>query len=191
MPISQEVTVVTVPADAVAERQRIAGAVARLEGLLGRRPGFGHATSASVTTVRDGVWCSSEEGPWRIESDMSQAFGGNAAAPAPGVLLRASLGSCLAIGYTMRAAKLGVALTLVRVTVEADSELAGMLDPASPAPPGWTEFRYHVEVESPHPAAGVRRVLDDGDRLSPLLDALARPNRLRRTTEIRTVGALA
>ena len=55
------------------------------------------------------------------------ALGGTGAAPTPGVLLRAALGSCMAMSYRLRAAKHGVELTSVRVTVEADSELAGML----------------------------------------------------------------
>lgn len=173
-----------------ADATAVADAIERLEGLLERRPGFGRGTSTSVTTAGEGLRCSSEEGPWRVDSDMSKSFGGGDGAPSPGVLLRASLGSCLAIGYKLRAAKHGVELTSVRVTVEADSEVAGMLDTDAPAPPGWTEFRYHVEVESPAPATEVERVLDEGDRLSPLLDALARSNLLRRTTSIRTGGEL-
>lgn len=86
---------------------------------------------------------------------------------------------------------LGVELTSLRVTVDADSALAGMLDPAAAAPPGWTAFRYHVEVESPAPVADVQQVLDEGDQLSPLLDALARANDLHRTTSIRTPGEQA
>lgn len=190
MPKMQELTVTAVPTDS-SPRGTIAGAVARLEGLLARRPGFGRGTTTSVTTVEEGLRCSTDEGPWHVASDMSQAFGGGAAAPSPGVLLRASLGSCLAVMYKLRAAKHGVELTLVRVTVEADAELAGMLDTSAAAPPGWTEFRYHVEVESPAPAAEVQRVLDEGDELSPLLDALGRQNRLCRTISIRAVAVPA
>ena len=51
--------------------------------------------------------------------------------------------------YQLRAAEHGVELTSVRVTVETDSELRGMLQCDAAAPPGFTEIRYHVEVESP------------------------------------------
>lgn len=182
---------VTLSADSATHDQPIAGAIARLEGLLGRRPGFGRGTSTSVTTLREGLQCFTEEGPWHLDSDMSRAFGGSAAAPPPGVLLRASFGSCLAMGYRLRAAKHGVDLTSVRVTVEADSELEGMLTTDAPAPAGWTQFRYHVEVESAAPVAEVQHVLDEGDRLSPLLDALARTNTVLRTTSIRASGVPA
>lgn len=166
----------------------IADAIDRLENLVLGRPGFGESTGTSVTTLREGLHCSSEEGSWRIDSDMAKAFGGPGTAPSPAVLLRASLGACLAMGYKLRAAKHSVELTSVRVTVEADSVLAGMLDLDASAPPGCTEFRYHVEVDSPAPAAEVQHVLDEADRLSPLLDALTRPNRVCRTTSIRVGG---
>lgn len=177
--------------DAVSQSDPVAGALARLEDLLQRRPGFGRGTNTSVTTVGEGLRCSSAEGPWQLEADMSEAFGGAAAAPSPGVLLRAALGSCIAMMYRLRAAKHGLELTSVRVTVETDSALAGMLDLASPEPPGWTEFRYHVEIDSPAPADRVQHLLDEGDQLSPMLDALARANHLVRTTDIRTAGVPA
>ena len=76
-------------------------------------------------------------------------------------------------------------LTSVRVTVESDSELAGMLFCDSSAPPGYTEVRYHVEVESPDDAERVVAILDEGDRLSPVLDVFSRASTVRRTTDIR------
>ncbi|MDP9463899.1 MAG: OsmC family protein, partial [Actinomycetota bacterium] len=142
----------------------------------------------SVTTLPAGLRCSPEEGRWHQESDLPGSLGGSGAAPTPGVLLRAALGSCMAMSYQLRAAKHGVALTSIRVTVEADSELAGMLLCDASAPPGYTELRYHVDVESPAPAADVLRVIDEGDQLSPLLDVFTRSNTIRRTTSIRPVG---
>ena len=38
------------------------------------------------------------------------------------------------------------------------------------SPPASAAVRYHVDVESPAPAADVDAVLDEGDRLSPVLD---------------------
>ena len=87
--------------------------------------------------------------------------------------------------YRLRAARHGVELTSCRVSVEADSELAGMLFEEASAPPGYTEVRYHVEIESPDDPERVMAILDEGDRLSPLLDVFARVNTMRRTTDIR------
>jgi len=168
---------------------RIVHALERLEAAIDRRPGLSDRTSRAVTTSVDGLRCSTEEGSWVTPADLPGTLGGDESAPPPAVLLRAALGSCMAMSYRLRAAKHGIELTSVQVTVEADSELIGMLSCDAAAPPGFTEIRYHVEIESPAPVASVRRVLDEGDRLSPILDALDRANSLRRTTSVSTTGA--
>jgi uncharacterized OsmC-like protein len=95
----------------------------------------------------------------------------------------------MAMSYRLRAAKHGIELTSIRVTVEADSEIAGMLSCDATAPPGFTEIRYHVEIESSATPAEVTRVVDEGDRLSPLLDVFTQANTVRRTTSIRSSEA--
>lgn len=166
--------------------QTIAKAIERLEVAIVRRSGFGVETNRSVTTLIDGLRCSTEEGSWQTDSDLPVALGGCGMAPTPGVLLRAALGSCMAMSYRLRAAKHDVELTSVRVTVEADSELAGMLLVDAPVPAGYTEIRYHVEIESPASPDEVARIIDEGDRLSPLLDAFSRANALRRSVSIQS-----
>lgn len=167
----------------------IANAIERLEVAVERRSTFGVATSRSVTTLIDGLRCSTEEGSWNTDSDLPAALGGGGAAPTPGVLLRAALGSCMAMSYRLRAAKHGVELTSVRVTVEADAALAGMLLVDASVPAGFTEVRYHVEVESPASPDEVALIIDEGDRLSPLLDVFSRATALRRRMSIRSSGA--
>ena len=129
--------------------QRIAAALQRLNGTLARRRDFGRHTGSSVTTLVDGLRCQTEAGGWTIVSDLRPAFGGEGSAPTPSVLLSSALGACLAMGYQLRAAEHGIELTSVRVTVETDSELGGMLRCDAAAPPGFTEIRYRVELESP------------------------------------------
>jgi uncharacterized OsmC-like protein len=166
----------------------IANAIERLEVAVERRTGFGVKTTRSVTTVIDGLRCSTEEGRWRTDSDLPAALGGSGASPTPSVLLRAALGSCMAMSYRLRAAKHGVELTSLRVTVEADSELAGMLLVDASVPAGFTEVRYHIEIESPASPDEVARIIDEGDRLSPLLDVFSRANALRRSMSIQSSG---
>jgi uncharacterized OsmC-like protein len=159
--------------------ERIATAVRRLEDAVGHRPGFGHSTSTSTTTLVNDLRCVTREGEHRIETDLTAALGGHASGPTPSVLLRAALGSCLAMGYRLRAARHGVPVAAIRVAVETDSAIAGMLDPGSAFPPGFIEVRYRVEIDSS--AAGpVEPLIDEADRLSPVLDALTRVNRVTR-----------
>ena len=102
--------------------------------------------------------------------------------------MRAALGSCLAMMYQLRAARHGVELTSIRVLVETDSEIAGMLLCDTASPPGYTGIRYHVEIESRAADADVLRIIDEGDALSPLLDVFARVNAVQRTTSIRVAA---
>lgn len=162
----------------------IANSIERLERALADRPGFGVATRRGVTTLTDGLRCTTEDGPWRIEADLTSRLGGGDSAPSPSALVRAALASCMAMSYRLRAAKHGVSLTSVRVTVETDSALAGMLQPDSAEPPGFRAIRYLVEVESAAPIDAVLRVIDEGDRLSPVLDDLSRAVRVERTVEV-------
>lgn len=152
----------------------------RLETAVERKPGFGRSIATSSTTLIEGVRCVSEEGDHRIETDLTPALGGDGNGPTPSVLLRAALGSCLAMGYRLRAARHGIPVESVRVEVQTESAIAGMLDPASTLPPGFIEIWYHVEIDSPAPAALVEQLIDEGDRLSPVLDAVASANRVGR-----------
>lgn len=164
---------------------RIGPALQRLHDTVARRPGWGRSTAQAVATLGDGLRCRSVERSAVLESDLPAAFGGDASAPTPTELVRAGLANCLVLGYRLRAAELGVELTSVRVTVESESDLRGMLDPSSGVPAGFTGLRYHVEIESPAPASEIHRLVELGDRLSPVLDMLTRPQAVERTVSIR------
>ena len=164
--------------------QRIAAALGRLRDTLARRADFGRHTGSSVSTLVGGLRCSTEAGAWTIETDLHPALGGDGSAPSPSVLLSAALGACLAMRYQMLAAEEGIELSAVRVTVETDSELRGLLQPDAAAPAGFTDVRYRVELDSPAPTSDLQRMVDQADRLSPVLDALTRANRVQRTIAI-------
>ena len=172
-----------------AARQRIADALRRLNDTLARRADFGHHTGSSVTTLVDGLRCESNVGAWTIATDLAPALGGERSAPSPTVLLSSALGACLAMGYQLRAAEHGIELTSVRVTVETDSDVRGMLQCDAAAPAGFTEIRYVVELESPARRHELERIVELADRLSPVLDALTRVNRVQRTIAINEQAA--
>ena len=68
-----------------------------------------------------------------------------------------ALGSCLAMGYVRWAAQLGVPLASVDVEVQADYDARGEYG-VSDEPPGYSEVRYCVRVESEAPEADVLRL---------------------------------
>jgi len=150
---------------------------------LSLRPSLGRSTAASRTRVREGLVCDIEDGPWKLTADFSAKLGGGETAPNPGTYGRAALGSCLAIGYMIRAAKYGVPIAALEVEVQADYDTGALLG-TSPAPPGYREVRYAVTVESPASDAEVRRVLDEADAHSPYLHIFMRPQACRRSVRI-------
>jgi uncharacterized OsmC-like protein len=162
---------------------RIRIAFERCARALALRPSLGRSTAVSRTRIRHGLRCEIEEGPWTLTADMPSRAGGEAAAPTPGVLGRAALGSCLAIGYTMRAAKLGVPISALEVEVQADHD-DGALFGVGDSPAGYLEVRYRVTVESSAPESEVLRALDEGDEHSPYLDVFRRAQTCRRSVRI-------
>jgi uncharacterized OsmC-like protein len=147
------------------------------------RPSLGRSTGVSRTRIRQGLVCDIEEGPWRLVADMPEQVGGTATAPTPGVFGRAAFGSCLAIGYMMHAAKLGVPITSLEIEVQADYDNGGLFGVGTAAP-GYSEVRYTVTVESPASERDITRVLDEGDAHSPYLDIFRRAQTCRRSVHI-------
>ena len=162
----------------------LSAALDRLENTVRIRPSLGVGTERSVSTITDGLRCTTVEGAHHFETDLPDSMGGEGSGPSPGVLGRAALGSCLAMGYQMRAARLGVEMTSLSVEIEADFDVVGMLSTDSTARPGYSEVRYHVSVESSAPEADILRVLDEGDALSPYRDVFSAQTPMKRTVSI-------
>jgi uncharacterized OsmC-like protein len=164
-------------------------ALNRIENAVTKHPSLGIGTERSISTVTGRLRCTSEEGAFRFETDLPETMGGEGSGPSPGVLGRAALGSCLAMSYQMRAARLGVDLATVSVEIEADFDVVGMLSMAAAVRPGYSEVRYHVRVESSAPEADILRVLDEGDILSPYRDVFSAETPMKRTVSIQSPTA--
>lgn len=158
---------------------KIRTAFERSEKALRLKPSIGLGTAITKVSLNEGLMCVAEEGRWRLCVDMSPKSGGDGAAPDPGVYGRTALGSCLAIGYKLWAAKLGVDLQRIDVVVEADYDAAGNYG-VSDVAPGYLRVRYTVNVESDASEEDVLRVLDKADAHSPYRDVFARSQHLER-----------
>lgn len=163
--------------------ERLRVAFERSAKALTLRPSLGRGTGVSRTRIRQGLTCEIEDGPWTLTADMPAQAGGDGTAPTPGVFGRAALGSCLAIGYMLHAAKLGVPIASLDVEIQADYD-DGALFGVSTSPPGYLDVRYTVTVDSSAPESDVHRVLDEGDAHSPYLHVFSRAQPCRRTVSI-------
>ena len=125
-----------------------------------------------------------QEGKWQFKADMPEVAGGNAAGPTPGVYGRAALGSCLAIGYMMRAARDNINITSLEVEVQASYDDGPLFGTTHDIFPGYSEVKYIVTIESDATEDEVMQLLDEADEHSPYLDVFARAQHCTREVKI-------
>ena len=111
------------------------------------------------------------QGPYneRLVTDMPPAMGGGAAGPNPGWLLRGALASCTATVIAMRAAKLGMVLSDLEVTVETDSDLRGLLGLDENVSARHAAMRMKVKISAPGQSAeALRELVEWAEAHSPV-----------------------
>jgi len=165
------------------ETNKIKVAVERSTKALSLKPSLGLGTGVSKTRIKNGLTCEIEEGNWKFLADMPESIGGNAQGPTPGVYGRAALGSCLAIGYMMMAAKMNIPVSSLEVEVQADYDDGALLGTADVAP-GYTEVRYIVTIESVAAEEDILLMINDADHHSPYLDVFSRGQNCKREVHI-------
>jgi uncharacterized OsmC-like protein len=167
------------------EQEKIKSAFSRISKTLVQRPAFGLGTGISKATIKDGLTCQIKEGDLTLTADMPEQAGGNASGPTPGVYGRAALGSCLAIGYMMRAATMGIPVAGIEVEIQADYDDGALFGTAaSDVPAGYLAIRYSVTIESDAPEADIVKMLNEADQHSPYLDVFSRKQTCRRQVNI-------
>ena len=170
----------------MADQEQLRALLERNAKAVALRPSLGQGTARTRVHLKPGLECEIEEGNWKLTAGMSEKSGGTNAGPNPGILGRGALGSCLAIGYAMWAARLGVPIESLDVEVEADYDSRGELGVSDEVSPGYAQVRYRVTVTSPAPEEDVRRMLDTADKYSPYRDVYARAHDVQRVTRIIT-----
>lgn len=104
----------------------------------------------------------------RMLTDMPRAMGGEASAPNPGWYLRGAIASCAATVIAMRAAKLGIALSTLEVTVESDSDLRGILGLDDSVRAGQSAVRMKVRISGDAAPQALRELVQWADEHSPV-----------------------
>ncbi len=166
--------------------EKIKLAFNRVSKTLVQRPAFGLGTGISKASIKDGLTCEIREGNWTMIADMPEQAGGNGAGPSPGVYGRAALGSCLAIGYMMRAAAMDIPVAGIEVEIQADYDDGALFGTAPGVPPGYLEIRYLVTVDSDAPEKVIMQMLDEADKHSPYFDVFSRAQSCKREVNIIT-----
>lgn len=141
--------------------------------LVKKRPEIGKKTVSTYVRLIEGTTCEVVHKEWTFKIDIGETEGGNNAGPGPGLLQRGALGGCLTIGYVQQAAVMGVPIEHIEVEIEADKDLRGRFGINS-SPPGSMHVRYNIKIESPASEKEIHKVIEEADRLSPVLDDLKR-----------------
>ena len=150
------------------------------------RSGVGKGTAVTKVKVKNGLTCEIKEGTWKMVADMNPKWGGNDQGPNPGIFGRGALGSCLAMGYMMWAAKLGVDIDDLEVEIHADYDTRGMCG-ADETPPGYLGIKYLVRLSSSSTEADITKMLDTADKYSSYFDVFTREVKLDREIEINKI----
>ena len=115
----------------------IGTALENAAGYLAEHPEAAVEPDTPATAVHDGGLRCRVSGPaGELTTDMATSLGGGGSAPSPGWLLRAALASCDATIVAMEAARTGIELTHLTVTVVSESDNRGVLGIGDAVPPG-------------------------------------------------------
>jgi uncharacterized OsmC-like protein len=108
-----------------------------------------YTDSPAIAIVEDGLRVR-VEGPdgATVVTDMPSSVGGGDGAPSPGWLFRAALASCAATLLAMEAAREGVRLERVGVTVDSESDDRGILGMDPDVPGGPLSVRLRIDAGS-------------------------------------------
>ena len=167
-------------------RETIKSALDRNVAAITAQPSAGQGTAVTRVHWRHGLTCAVDDGPWKLVVGMTGKHGGDDAGPNPGVFGRTALGSCLAIGYAMWAARMNVPIRSLEVEVHADYDARGELGIDDSVRPGYTEMRVVVSIGSDAPESDVLAMMEMAERHSSYLDDYRNPVPVKR--EVRFVS---
>jgi len=144
-------------------------ALERLGAAISADPSKARGKSSATARLAEGLKCE-VTGPRseRVLTDMPPAMGGSGSAPNPGWLLRAATASCAATVIAMRAAKLGISLSTLEVTVESGSDQRGLLGLDDSVSAGLTAWRTTVRIGGTADPQALRELVAWADAHSPV-----------------------
>jgi uncharacterized OsmC-like protein len=164
----------------------IRASMERASNHLTENPEAATGSDSAATAIHEDGLRFRVEGPWgSLTSDMAESVGGGGSAPSPAWLQRAALAACDATLVAMEAARDGIELTELEVTVESETDFRGILgvDPSVQAGP--LSMQVGVRLASTDASEDqLRAIVERAEARSPVRDALLR--QVPMTTDITT-----
>jgi putative redox protein len=160
------------------ERERVAPDLGSIVGEIRTQLRALPAESAAVTfqastQLIEGLRTSASIRQFALTIDEPVELGGTDLGPNPVEVVLAALGTCQEIVYGVYAAAAGIRLERLAIDVEGDLDPRGFFGVAEVAS-GFSEVRFHVQIESPDSPERIAALIDEVNRHCPVLDILQR-----------------
>jgi uncharacterized OsmC-like protein len=142
---------------------RIREAIEKAAKVIADHPEKARVKNAPATaTVEDGLRCRvTGLAGELLHTDMPPGMGGGGTAPNPGWLMRAALASCNATGIATRAARAGIHLTKLEVSVSSETDSRGVLGLDENVSAAMKPLQMHVKISAPGtPAEDLRELVN-------------------------------
>ncbi len=133
------------------------------------RSGFHNEATVKTFSLGGARNDTSRKQPFKIMGDHPQELLGTDKGPSSVEILLSALGHCLASGWATYGASMGVSIESLRVEVEGDVDLQGMLALPQPGavPPGFQQFRATYYVKSRATRDQLEQLAKMSEDLSP------------------------
>jgi uncharacterized OsmC-like protein len=130
--------------------------------------------SAAIAVLEDGLRFRIDGQATPLATDMAKSVGGGASGPTPAWLMRAALASCDASLLAMEAARDGIELTELEVSVESESDFRGVLGVDPAIQPGPLSMRVGIRLAASNATDDqLRAIVERAEARSPVRHALA------------------
>lgn len=110
-----------------------------------------------------------------IKADQPPALGGKDAGPKPVEFALAALGSCQAMTYRFWSEKLGIRFDDIKVDVEGDLDVQGILGLRDGVRPGFGAVSVNVHISGPEPHQRYQELQHAVNSHCPVLDVFTTP----------------
>ncbi len=155
----------------------------QMQATLAENTHAGHVKFTSDSHQVNGLKSHAKLRNFELTVDEPPGLAGTDQGPNPVELILAALGTCQEITYRFYAAKMGIPLDRVSVTVRGSLDLRGFFAVDDNVRPGYKSIESLVTLDSPAPQEDLARLVDAVEQHCPVLDVLTRGTPVKVTIE--------
>lgn len=130
----------------------------------------------SITTfsgyIVDGKLAHQNERKFELKGDEGFELGGKDTAPGAVEEMMYAVGTCIAAAANANAALMGVKLTMLKVTLESDIDMHGLMALDPKVRPGVLEFRTKIQIAGNADEETLKKIAMAGYKFSPVSDTV-------------------